>query len=87
MVASYDLVPAEGGVAAISARGMACVARAAGHELDRLSGQRLRSHGGLSERAAPLLFSRPLDPACQAAHAAPRNSDAFAVTLNRTHPS
>lgn len=83
--ARYDLVPEmEGDVAVLGARGVALGARAAEHDLSQLSGERLRSHGGLFERRVPFLLSAPLDPAWQAAHPAPRNYDIFDAALNGT---
>jgi phosphonoacetate hydrolase len=81
----YHLVPEmEGDVSVLGARGVALGARAAEHDLGQLSGERLRSHGGLFECAVPFLLSRPLDPAWQAAHPAPRNYDLIDAALNGT---
>ncbi|MGK7870846.1 phosphonoacetate hydrolase [Falsiroseomonas sp. E2-1-a20] len=83
--ALYDLVPEmEGDVAVFGARGVALGARASEHDLSQLAGERLRSHGGLFERAVPFLLSRPLDPAWQAAHPVPHNYDIFDAALNGT---
>jgi hypothetical protein len=80
-----DLVPEmEGDVAVFGARGIALGARAAEHDLGQLAGERLRSHGGLFDCAVPFLLSRPLDPAWQAAHPAPRNYDIIDAALNGT---
>lgn len=84
--ARYDLVPEmEGDVAVFGARGVALGARAAEHDLGQLSGERLRSHGGLFERTVPFLLSRPLDPAWQAAHPVLVNYDIVDAALNGTH--
>jgi phosphonoacetate hydrolase len=74
----------EGDVAVLGARGVALGARAAEHDLGQLAGARLRSHGGVFERAVPFLLSRPLDPAWLAAHPALRNYDIFDAALNGT---
>lgn len=83
--ARYELVPEmEGDVAVFGARGIALGARAAEHDLGQLDGDRLRSHGGLFERAVPFLLSRPLDHAWQAAHPALHNYDIIDAALNGT---
>ncbi|WP_235962151.1 phosphonoacetate hydrolase [Falsiroseomonas selenitidurans] len=83
--ARYAMAPAmEGDVTVLGARGVALGARAAEHDLGQLSGARLRSHGGVFERAVPFLLSRRLDPAWQAAHPALHNHDIFDAALNGT---
>lgn len=71
----------EGDIAVIADRGIALGARASDHDLSQLAGQRLRSHGGLSEQTVPFILSRPL-----AADAIPsgslRNYDIFGLALN-----
>ncbi len=54
------------------------------HDLAKLAGHRLRSHGGLSDRNTYLMFSRPLSDryAAIAASRRLRNFDAFDFALN-----
>ncbi|MDE1990412.1 MAG: phosphonoacetate hydrolase [Betaproteobacteria bacterium] len=54
------------------------------HDLTKLAGNRLRSHGGLSDRNTYLMFSRPLNDAYAAIAASRRlrNYDAFDFALN-----
>jgi phosphonoacetate hydrolase len=83
--ALYDLVPEmEGDVTVFGARGVALGARAVEHDLGQLSGERLRSHGGLFERAVPFLLSRPLHPDWRTAHPLPYNYDIIDAALNGT---
>jgi len=73
----------EGDIAVIADKGFALGARAREHDLAQLAGQRLRSHGGLSEQIVPFILSHPLraEPA-PASGEALRNYDIFALALN-----
>jgi phosphonoacetate hydrolase len=44
-----------------SSRGRLASARAADHDLSGLAGHRLRTHGGVFERKAPIMVSAPLN--------------------------
>jgi len=82
--ARFDLPPeGEGDVVVIGAPGVALGAAAAEHDLTALAGQRLRSHGGLSEQQVPFILSHPVEPAyAERAEAGLRNFDIFDYTLN-----
>ncbi len=59
---AFDLPPdREGDLAVIAHADHAIGGRSVDHDLEGLHGQRLRTHGGLSERNVPLILSRPLN--------------------------
>src|SRR5690606_5089196 len=59
--ARFDLpLEGEGDVVVVAALGVALGATRGEHDLSALAGQRLRSHGGLSERDVPFILSHPL---------------------------
>lgn len=66
---------------AVGAEGFALGARAVDHDITQLAGERLRSHGSLSEQRVPFLLSHPLLEA-EAGHRL-RNFDIFDFVLNR----
>lgn len=75
----------EGDIVVISTRNAVIGGRENEHDLSGLKGHRLRSHGGLSEQAIPLLRSGPVehDPhKGQPANKAWRNFDVFNIALN-----
>ena len=73
----------EGDLAVIAEKGVALGARAADHDLAQLAGQRLRSHGGLSEQTVPFILSHPLNAEAIPPGSGPlRNYDVFTVALN-----
>jgi len=71
----------EGDFVALAADDAVIGASAGEHDLAALAGQRLRSHGGLSERRVPLVVSHPLLPG--RAEGIRHNWDVFDVALNR----
>lgn len=73
-----------GDLVVVSDRGTVIGTRKADHDLTKLAGHRLRSHGGLAERNAYLLFSRPLtnEYARLALSRQLRNYDVFDFALN-----
>ncbi|KAL1885776.1 hypothetical protein Plec18167_001271 [Paecilomyces lecythidis] len=72
----------EGDLVVVSRKDVAIGARADEHDLSQLKGHRLRSHGGLSEQAIPLLKSTPADPQYDPQDKAWRNFDIFDLILN-----
>ncbi|QIB33634.1 phosphonoacetate hydrolase [Ancylobacter pratisalsi] len=66
---------------AIGAAGTALGARASDHDVGQLAGERLRSHGSLSEQRVPFILSHPLTGAADTARL--RNFDIFDFALNR----
>ena len=56
------------------------------HDLSQLKGQRLRSHGGISERRVPFILPKPLNEtyATQAKLGTLRNFDIFDFAVNGT---
>ena len=82
--ARFDLpIEGEGDVVVVGASGVALGATRAEHDLTALAGQRLRSHGGLSEQAVPFILSRPLNAEYAArAQAGLRNYDIFDFAIN-----
>ena len=71
----------EGDFVALAVADAVIGASAREHDLSALAGQRLRSHGGLSERRVPMVASRPLRPGQEAGIR--HNWDVFDVALNR----
>lgn len=71
----------EGDFVALSTDDAVIGGRAAEHDLAGLAGQRLRSHGGLSEQRVPLVASHPLRPGAEGGIL--HNWDVFDVALNR----
>lgn len=80
----FDLpIEGEGDVVVVGASGVALGASKAEHDLTALAGQRLRSHGGLSEQQVPFILSRPLRAEYAArAQAGLRNYDIFDFAIN-----
>ncbi|ETN42038.1 phosphonoacetate hydrolase [Cyphellophora europaea CBS 101466] len=77
-------VDREGDLVVIASKNAVIGGRKDEHDLTALKGHRLRSHGGLSEQAIPLLRSRPLQSKNRdaATDRAWRNFDVFDVALN-----
>jgi phosphonoacetate hydrolase len=50
----------EGDIAVVARSGAALGGHASEHDLSQLSGERLRSHGGLAEQVVPFILSHPL---------------------------
>jgi phosphonoacetate hydrolase len=72
----------EADIVVIGAAGVALGARAVDHDLSQLAGERLRSHGSLSEQSVPFILSHPLrgtEPMPEVL----RNFDIFDFALNR----
>jgi len=83
--ARFEMPPEmEGNITVIAAPGVALGARAVEHDLSRLAGERLRSHGGLAERRVPFLLSALLDPVWLATRGPLRNYDILDAALNGT---
>ncbi|RTL63963.1 MAG: phosphonoacetate hydrolase [Hyphomicrobiales bacterium] len=84
--ARWSLPPdREGDIAVVARKGVALGSHAHAHDISQLSGERLRSHGGLEEQVVPFILShrlkRDTNPATLAAL---RNFDVFSVLLNET---
>jgi len=82
---SFELPPDRIGDLIVSAdRGTVLGGRRTEHDLSKLAGHRLRSHGGLSDRNTYLMFSRPLNDqyAAIANSRQLRNFDVFEFALN-----
>lgn len=82
--ARFDLpVDGEADIVVVAAPGVALGATRQEHDLTALAGQRLRSHGGLSERDVPFIVSHPVSEDYQArARASLRNYDIFDFVIN-----
>lgn len=80
----FDLPPAEeADLVVLAERGVALGGRAGQHDLSELAGTRLRSHGGLAERAVPFLVSRPVGASfCARARDELNNYDIFDFVTN-----
>jgi phosphonoacetate hydrolase len=63
----------------IAVKGVALGAREQDHDLLQLSGERLRSHGGMAEQVVPFITSIPITTIAE--HMS-RNFDLFSVLLN-----
>jgi phosphonoacetate hydrolase len=74
----------EGDIAVVARSGVALGAHASDHDLSQLSGERLRSHGGLAEQVVPFIISHPLKTGRVEGGAGKplRNYDIFSVLLN-----
>ena len=74
----------EGDIAVVARSGVAIGAHASDHDLSQLSGERLRSHGGLAEQVVPFIISHPLKTGRVEGGAGKplRNYDIFSVLLN-----
>lgn len=84
---TFDLPPdLEGDVAVISDAGTVLGSAEAGHDLSQLRGQRLRSHGGISERRVPFILSQALNAeyTARADAGGLRNFDIFDFAVNGT---
>ena len=57
-------------------------AKKSDHDLSQLEGHHLRSHGGLSEQAVPVIRSTPIADASKEDNRAWRNFDIFEIALN-----
>src|SRR5690606_6009263 len=86
--ARFELpVEGEGDVVVVGAPGVALGATRGEHDLSALAGQRLRSHGGLSEQEVPFILSHPLNAEYAArAQAGLRNYDIFDFAINGVTP-
>ncbi|ARP99652.1 phosphonoacetate hydrolase [Pseudorhodoplanes sinuspersici] len=71
----------EGDIAVVARKGVALGAHARDHDLSQLSGERLRSHGGLEEQVVPFILSHPLKDNVPVPLQL-RNYDVFSVLLN-----
>lgn len=71
----------EGDLFVVSVKNAVLGSRADEHDLSSLAGHRLRTHGGISEQAVPLIRSSPLNSPVDEARGF-RNYDAFDVALN-----
>ncbi|HQZ11354.1 MAG TPA: phosphonoacetate hydrolase [Devosia sp.] len=82
--ARFELPPeGEADVVVVADRGVALGATRAEHDLSALAGQRLRSHGGLSEQRVPFILSHPLNASYRARSGAGlRNYDIFDFAIN-----
>ena len=80
--AKYEL-PADriGDIVVLSDRRTVLGRRSGAHDLTRLAGSRLRSHGGLHEAVVPFLVNRRLRPGFARRADRLRNADAFAVGM------
>jgi len=81
----YELPPDRiGDLVVVSDRGTVIGTRARDHDLTKLAGHRLRSHGGLAERNTYLMVSRPLDEEYEmlAVSRPLHNYDVFDFALN-----
>jgi len=82
---TFDL-PADriGDLVVVGDRGTVIGTKKANHDLGKLAGHRLRSHGGLADRNTYLMFSRPLTDAYAAVALSRqlRNYDVFDFALN-----
>lgn len=75
----------EGDFVVVSKKHAVIGSKASEHDLGGLQGHRLRSHGGLSELAVPLLMSEPrLDGQRSAKTCTMRNFDIFDLVLNHS---
>ena len=86
----FDLpLDREGDVVVIARADTVIGAAAAGHDLSGLKGHRLRSHGGVSERAVPFILNRPLRPeyATRAAAGGLKSSQIFDFAINGVDPT
>jgi len=74
----------EGDIAVVARSGVALGAHARDHDISQLSGERLRSHGGLAEQVVPFILSHPLKAGLVEGRAGKplRNYDVFSVLLN-----
>lgn len=74
----------EGDIAVVARSGVALGAHARDHDISQLSGERLRSHGGLAEQVVPFILSHPLKAeAIEGRAGIPlRNYDVFSLLLN-----
>lgn len=72
----------EGDLVVISTKDVVIGSRKDEHDLSQLKGHRLRSHGGLSEQAIPLLRSMPVDLRSYSDDKKWRNFDIFDLALN-----
>ena len=80
----WDLpADSEADIVVVAEKGVALGATAAEHDLSALAGQRLRSHGGLSEQAVPFILSHPVSADYVArARSGLRNFDIFDYAIN-----
>lgn len=73
----------EGDIAVVACKGVALGSHTYAHDLSQLSGERLRSHGGLEEQVVPFILSHRLKrETSPTALATLRNYDVFSVLLN-----
>ena len=74
----------EGDIAVVARSGVTLGGHASDHDLSQLSGERLRSHGGLAEQVVPFILSHPLKAEAAEGRAGKplRNYDVFSLLLN-----
>jgi phosphonoacetate hydrolase len=72
----------EADIAVVAKRGFAIGSRAGEHDLSHLVGERLRSHGGVTEQPVPFILSHPLNAEYAARSGTLRNFDIFEFALN-----
>jgi phosphonoacetate hydrolase len=81
--ARFDLPPdREADFVAVAVRGTAIGSRRGEHDLSKLAGERLRSHGSLAEQKVPFILSHPLNAAYAGRTGALRNFDIFDFAIN-----
>lgn len=81
--AKFELqVEREGDIVVVASKHAVIGSRKDEHDLSNLGEHALRSHGGMSEQAVPLLMSRPIKDPEMAASRQWRNFDAFDLVLN-----
>jgi phosphonoacetate hydrolase len=86
---TFDLPPdREGDVVVISEAGVCLGAAEKDHDLEGLTGHRLRTHGGVSESKVPFIISEPLNDEywARAAGRTLRSRHIFEYTINGTLP-
>ena len=71
----------EGDFVVVSVENAVIGARSVEHDLSKLHGERLRSHGGLSEQPVPVFVSRPYNKPAETSMGF-RNFDIFQIALN-----
>lgn len=72
----------EGDIVVVSGQNAVIGSRKDEHDLSNLGDHRLRSHGGLSEQAIPLIMSRPVHDSNNLPRRQWRNFDIFDLLLN-----
>jgi phosphonoacetate hydrolase len=76
----------EGDVSVVAAEGLALGGRSVDHDVTKLAGKRLRSHGSIAEQTVPFIVSRPFnDEYAARARGGLRNFDIFEYAINGTN--